>query len=239
MKRFWKEVTVDATRGVRLDGKPLRTPGRVPLLLPTDALAEAVTEEWRASGETVDPRAMPLTGLANAAIDRIAPDPAKFAASLAEYAESDLLCYRADDPEELAARQQAAWDPLLDWARTRYDVHFEIVTGIMHRPQPSATLARLAEAVAARGPFELAALSPLVTVTGSLVLALALTEGAADAETIWAAAHVDEDFQADRWGRDPLAEDALAVRRQDFDAAVRLLGLLEQVADEADQPGLA
>ncbi|MDO7844672.1 ATP12 family chaperone protein [Sphingomonas immobilis] len=226
MKRFWKEVTVDATRGVRLDGKPLRTPGRVPLLLPSDALAEGVAEEWRACGATVDPRAMPLTGLANAAIDRIAPDPATFAAGLAEYAESDLLCYRADEPEELAERQTAAWDPILDWARTRYDVHFETVTGVMHVPQPPATLARLAEAVAARGAFELAALSPLVTVTGSLVLALALAEGAADAETVWAASHVDEDFQADRWGRDPLAEDALAVRRADFDAGVRLLSLI-------------
>jgi chaperone required for assembly of F1-ATPase len=226
MKRFWKDVSVDAERGVRLDGKSLRTPGRAPLLLPTPALAEAVAEEWRAAGETVDPRAMPLTGLANAAIDRIAPDPAAFAAGLAAYGESDLLCYRADEPEELAARQRAAWDPLLDWARGRYDVHFEIVAGIMHRAQPPATLARLGEAVAAQGAFELAALSPIVTISGSLVAALALVEGAADAEAVWRAALVDEDFQADRWGRDPLAEAAAAVRRQDFDAGVRLLGLL-------------
>jgi chaperone required for assembly of F1-ATPase len=228
MKRFWKDVAVDAERGVRLDGKPLRTPGRVALLLPTTALAEAVAAEWQDCGETVDPRAMPLTGLANAAIDRIAPDPAAFAAGLASYAESDLLCYRADEPEELAARQHAAWDPLLDWARHRYDVHFEIVTGIMHRAQPPATLARLGEAVAARGAFELAALSPIVTIGGSLVAALALIEGAATAEAVWTAALVDEDFQADRWGRDPLAEAAAAVRRQDYDAGVRLLGLLNQ-----------
>jgi len=226
MKRFWKDASVDAELGVRLDSKPLRTPGRAPLLLPTRALADAVADEWRASGETVDPRGMPLTGLSNAAIDRIAPDPATFAAGLAAYAESDLLCYRADAPEELADRQRAAWDPLLDWARHRYDVHFEIVTGIMHRAQPRATLARLGEAVAARGPFELAALSPVVTIGGSLVAALALAEGAASAEAVWSAALVDEDFQADRWGRDPLAEAAAAVRRQDFDAGVRLLGLL-------------
>ena len=226
MKRFWKDASVDAELGVRLDSKPLRTPGRAPLLLPTRALADAVADEWRASGETVDPRGMPLTGLSNAAIDRIAPDPATFAAGLAAYAESDLLCYRADAPEELADRQRAAWDPLLDWARHRYDVHFEIVTGIMHRAQPRATLARLGEAVAARGPFELAALSPVVTIGGSLVAALALAEGAASAEAVWSAALVDEDFQADRWGRDPLAEAAAAVRRQNFDAGVRLLGLL-------------
>jgi len=226
MRRFWKEVSVDAERGVRLDGKPLRTPGRVPLLLPTQALAEAVAGEWRACGETVDPGAMPLTGLANAAIDRITPDPALFATGLAAYGESDLLCYRADEPEELAARQAAAWDPLLAWARSRYDVHFEIITGIMHRAQPPATLARLAEAVAARDPFELAALSPIVTISGSLVAALALLEGAASAEDVWAAAIVDEEFQADRWGRDPLAEGARAVRLRDFDAGVRLLTLL-------------
>lgn len=226
MRRFWKSVEVDAERGVRLDGKPLRTPGRAALLLPTDALAEAVAAEWRDCGETVDPRAMPLTGLSNAAIDRIAPDPATFAAGLAAYAESDLLCYRADEPEELAARQAAAWDPLLDWARHRYDVHFEIVTGIMHRAQPPVTLARLGEAVAARGVYELAALSPIVTISGSLIAALALIEGGASAAAVWTAALVDEDFQADRWGRDPLAEAAAAVRRQDFDAGVRLLGLL-------------
>jgi chaperone required for assembly of F1-ATPase len=226
MRRFWKTVEVDAERGVRLDGKPLRTPGRAALLLPTEALAEAVAAEWRDCGETVDPRAMPLTGLSNAAIDRIAPDPATFAAGLAAYAESDLLCYRADEPEELAARQAAAWDPLLDWARHRYDVHFEIVTGIMHRAQPPVTLARLGEAVAARGAYELAALSPIVTISGSLIAALALIEGGASAAAVWTAALVDEDFQADRWGRDPLAEAAAAVRRQDFDAGVRLLGLL-------------
>jgi len=226
MKRFWKDVSVDADLGVRLDGKPLRTPGRAPLLLPTQALADAVAAEWRDCGETVDPRAMPLTGLSNAAIDRIAPDPAAFAAGLAAYAESDLLCYRADEPEELAARQRAAWDPLLDWARHRYDVHFEVVTGIMHRAQPPVTLARLGEAVAARGAYELAALSPIVTIGGSLVAALALVEGAVSAQAVWTAALVDEDFQADRWGRDPLAEAAAAVRRQDFDAGVRLLGLL-------------
>lgn len=228
MKRFWTDVGIDEARVVTLDGRPVRTPGRVPLALPTAALAEAVAAEWRAVPETIDPRRMPLTGLANAAIDRIAPEQARFAAGLAAYGESDLLYYRAETPDPLIARQRAAWDPWLDWARHRYDVHFEIVTGIMHRAQPPATLARLGEAVAARGPYEMAALSPIVTIGGSLVAALALIEGAATAEAVWAAALVDEDFQADRWGRDPLAEAAAAVRRQDFDAGVRLLGLLNQ-----------
>jgi len=226
MKRFWKDVTVDAERVVRLDDRPVRTPGRVPLALPTPSLAEAVAGEWRGVEETVDPRAMPLTGLANAAIDRIAADPAPFAEGLARYAETDLLCYRADSPPELVERQDAVWNSLLDWARDRYDVHFTLVTGIMHQPQPEATVERLAQAVAALDPFRLAALSPVVTITGSLVLGLALLEGAADADAVWQAAHVDEDFQAEIWGEDYLAIEAREAKRREFDAAVRFLGAL-------------
>lgn len=226
MKRFWKQVTVEPGNGIELDGKPVRTPGRAALAVSTRALAEAIAEEWRAVGETIDPRAMPLTGLANAAIDRVATDPAAFAAGLAAYGESDLLYYRAEDPPELIARQLAAWDPLLDWARGRYDVHFEPVAGVMHRAQPDATIARLGEAVAALDPFRLAGLSPVVTIGGSLVGALALLEGAADADTLWRAAHVDEDWQAEQWGEDALAAQARQSRRADFAAGVRFLGLL-------------
>ncbi|UVO51577.1 ATPase [Sphingomonas sp. SUN019] len=226
MRRFWKSVTIDADRVIRLDDKPVRTPGRVPLALPTDTLADAIADEWRAVGDKVDPRAMPLTGLANAAIDRIAPDPATFAAGLARYGESDLLCYRAESPEQLIARQEAAWDPLLGWARDRYDVHFETVAGVMHRAQPPATIARLGEATAARDAFALAGLSPIVTITGSLIAALALVEGVADADTVWTAAQVDEDWQAELWGEDTLAAETRALRRREFDAGVRFLGLL-------------
>ena len=226
MKRFWKHVTVDAERGVRLDERPVRTPGRVPLLLPTDILAEAVADEWRDVADDIDPRAMPLTGLANAAIDRIAPDPAAFAAGLAAYGESDLLCYRADSPPDLVARQAALWDPPLDWARDRYDVHFEIVTGVMHRPQPEATIERLGAAIATRRPFELAPLSPIVTITGSLVLTLALAERAMEAEAVWAAANLDEDWQAEHWGEDDLAVKARETRQRDFEAAARFLSLV-------------
>lgn len=226
MKRFWTHVTLDDARAVQLDGKPVRTPGRVPLALPNAALAEAIADEWRAVEGEIDPRAMPLTGLANAAIDRIAPDPALFATGLAAYGESDLLCYRADAPDDLARRQAAAWDPLLDWARARYDVHFAVTTGILHRAQPPATLARLGEAVTARGPYELAALSPIVTIGSSLVAALALAEQAASAEAVWDAVTLDEDYQAGKWGRDPLAEAGIAARRRDFAGGVRLLELL-------------
>jgi chaperone required for assembly of F1-ATPase len=211
---------------VRLDGRPVRTPGRAPLAIPYPHLADAIAEEWRAVEGDIDPRAMPLTGLANAAIDRIAPDPEAFAAGLARYGESDLLCYRADTPAELVARQQAAWDPFLDWARSRYDVHFAVTAGIIHTPQPDATVTRLAEAVAARTAFELAGLSPVVTTTGSLVAALALLEGAADAATVWRAAEVDEDWQAEQWGEDDLARRARDAHRADFEAGARFLSLL-------------
>ena len=226
MKRFWKTVTVDAERGVRLDERPVRTPGRVPLLLPTDMLAEAVADEWREVTDDIDPRAMPLTGLANAAIDRIAPDPAAFAAGLAAYGESDLLCYRAERPPDLVGRLAALWDPPLDWARDRYDVHFEIVIGVIHRPQPEATIARLGAAIATRRPFELAPLSPIVTITGSLVLALALAERAMEAEAVWAAANLDEDWQAEQWGEDDLAVKTREAHQREFHAAARFLSLV-------------
>jgi chaperone required for assembly of F1-ATPase len=228
VKRFWKSVAIDDGRGIRLDDRPVRTPGRQPLILPTPALAEAAADEWRAvaEGAEIDPRSMPLTGLANAAIDRIAPDPQAFATGLATFGESDLLCYRADAPPDLVARQAAAWDPLLDWARTRYDVHFEVTTGVMHRPQPPLTLTRLADAIAARDAWELAGLSPIVTIGGSLVAALALLEGAATADAVWRAVELDEDWQAEQWGRDDLSLAALESRRRDFNAGVRFLELL-------------
>ena len=228
MKRFWKQVSVDDERGIRLDDRPVRTPGKMPLILPTPTLAEAVADEWRRVGEgaEIDPRAMPLTGLANAAIERI--DHAGFAAGLAIFGESDLLCYRAESPPDLVARQAALWDPLLEWARARYDVHFEIVAGIMHQPQPALTITRLAEAIAARGAWELAGLSPIVTIGGSLVAALALSEGGATPEAVWRAVELDEDWQAEQWGRDELSLAALESRRRDFDAGVRFLELLAE-----------
>lgn len=225
MKRFWEQVTV-ADRGIALDGKPVRTPGRAPLLLPTPALAEAVAQEWRGVEGDIDPRAMPLTGLANAAIDRIAPDTAAFAAGLAAYGESDMLCYRAELPQPLVERQQAAWDPLLDWARQRYDVHFATTAGVIPCAQPPATVARLADAVAAQDAFHLAGLSPVVTVTGSLVAALALLERAADAETVWKAARIDEDWQSEMWGDDDLATSTRDAHHADFLAGARFLALL-------------
>lgn len=225
MKRFWTEARAEGG-AVLLDGRPVRTPKRNTLDVPRHALAQATTAEWNAVGEELDPRALPLTGLANAAIDIIAPDPASFAAGLARYGETDLLAYRATGPEALIARQAAEWDPLLDWLRGRYDVHVELVSGIMHRPQPEATVARLTEATQARSPFELAALSPVVTIGGSLIAGLALIERAFDADRLWTAVNLDELWQEELWGEDALALQAREARRREWDAAVRFLDLI-------------
>ncbi len=226
MKRFYKEAKADAGNRILLDGRPVKTPGRTDLAPPAVALAEAIAAEWNAQGETIDPRAMPLTGLANAAIDRIAPERESFARGLAIYGESDLICYRAEGPPGLVSRQDEHWDPILAWARRHYDVDFETATGVIHKPQPAHTIARLAHAVAVRDHFQLAGLSPLVTVSGSLLIALALAEEAIDLETAWAAASLDEQWQAEKWGEDAEAAKALANRRADFAAAWRFLSLL-------------
>jgi chaperone required for assembly of F1-ATPase len=227
VKRFYKAARATPEGGIELDGRPVRTPAQAPLVLPTRALAEAVAAEWNAQGPKVDPRTMTLTGLANAAIDRIAPDKDAFARGLAAYGETDLLCYRAEAPPRLVERQSALWDPLLAWGRRRYDVDFEVTSGIVHRRQAAATVERLAHAVLARSAFELAALAPLVTISGSLIVALALAEGASDLETAWAAAAIDDHWQAEKWGEDAEAAAALAARRREFDAAHEFLTLLQ------------
>jgi chaperone required for assembly of F1-ATPase len=228
MKRFYTaaSVTGDGPFGVALDGKPLRTPARAVLAVPTRALADAIAAEWQAQGEKIDPRHLPLTGFANAAIDHVAADPAGFATRLAAYAESELIAYRADGPASLLAAQVAAWDAWVAWLAQRYDVGLTITTGIMHVAQPPATLARIQTAFAAFTPFELAPLDPIVTITGSAVLALAVAQGELDSEAAYDIAHVDARWQEEQWGRDPLAEKAEATRRADLAGAVGFLRLL-------------
>jgi chaperone required for assembly of F1-ATPase len=229
MKRFYKHAAARASEDghhILLDERPVKTPARQALAVPSERLAQAIAEEWEAQGDKIDARSMPLTGLANAALDRVGPDKEAFARGLAVYGESDLLCYRADAPAGLVARQSELWDPLLAWARRRFDINFEIVSGIMHRPQPHNTVQQLAQAVASRDAFVLAALSPLVTIGGSLVLALAMAEGEIGLETAWSAATLDEQWQLEQWGADAEAEKALETRRRDFDAAYRFLQLL-------------
>jgi chaperone required for assembly of F1-ATPase len=226
MKRFYKTVTVAAGNRILLDGRPVKTPGRADLTAPTQGLAEAIAAEWSGQGDEIDPRGMAMTGLANAAIDRVGPERETFARGLAAYGESDLLCYRAERPAPLVARQAERWDPLLGWARSQYDVEFEVASGVMHKRQPRATVERLRQAVLTRDAFWLAGLSHLVTVSGSLLIALALAEGATDLETAWAAATLDEQWQAETWGTDAEAEKTLAARRADFEAGYRFLSLL-------------
>ena len=230
MKRFWTKAEAVGGAGgwgVELDGRPLRTPARAALAVPTEALALAIAGEWAAAEGEVDPRNMPLTGLANAAIDRVAPDPAGFARGLAAYGESDLACYRAEGPSELARRQAASWDRLLAWARRRFDVDFATTQGVIPVAQPAATVQRLGHAVAALDPFRLAGLAPLVTIGGSLLAGLAVLENDLAPAEAWEAVAIDDCWQREQWGVDSEAELALGNRERDFLAAARFLELLE------------
>ncbi len=226
MKRFWTDSSVVEQEngfGVTLDGRPLKTPAKALLVVPTIALAEAIAAEWAAAGETVDPRAMPFTGLANAAIDRADDD---LVAGIIRYAGSDQFCYRAEGPTPLVERQAEAWDALLGWARRRYDVDFATCSGVVHVAQPSETIRKLGQAVATLDQFRLAALSPLVTIGGSLVAGLAVLEKAVPAEAAWEAVSLDERWQLEKWGSDAEAEAALDAKRADFLAAAAFLELL-------------
>jgi len=230
MKRFWKEVVVRPEEGgmaIHLDGRPVRTPARAALVVPSEALAQAIAEEWRSVECDIDPRAMPLTGLANAAIDRVAPERQAFAGGLARYAEADLACYRSEWPPDLVERQESAWDSLLAWARRRYDVDFSTTSSLMHVPQPQATVERLAHEVGTLDAFRLAGLSPLVTIGCALIAGLAVLEKALTADQAWTAVSVDERWQVEQWGADTEAVAALENRERDFMAAARFLELLQ------------
>ncbi len=229
MKRFWEAAAAIAADGgyaIALDGRRVKTPAKADLILPTVDLAEAVVEEWNSVGDTIDPREMPLTGLANAAIDRIAPDKEQFAKGIALYGESDLTCYRAEGPEGLVRWQQDAWDALLEWARRRYDVDFSLCTGVMHIEQPADTVRKLSHEVMALDAFYLAGLSLMVTIGGSLVAALAVYEEMMPADGVWEAVSLDDRWQLEEWGEDAEARLALDARRRDFLAAARFLSLL-------------
>lgn len=226
MKRFWRAAAAVEAKGgwtVALDGKPVRTPARAALVVPGRALAEAIAAEWDAQDGEVRPQAMVLTGLANAAIDRAGPE---VAGMIAAYGAHDLTCYRADGPAELIARQAAAWEPLIAWATRRYDVAFRLGVGVTPVDQPAATLTRMRAAVDALDGFRLAGMYPGVSVTGSLLIGLALLEHELDAEGAWATSEIDAAWQAEKWGDDPLAQAARAERRAALLAGARFLGLL-------------
>lgn len=229
-KRFYKDVTVtagaDGSHEVRLDGRSVKTPKKRPLAFPTPALAEAIAAEWRSQGAEIDPATMPMTRIANTAIDAVTDALPEVAADIVAFAGSDLLCYRAEGPEALQQRQAAAWAPVLAWAREALGARFLLAEGVMPVTQPEAALAGVGRAVATLDAFAISALHVMTTLTGSALLALAHARGFLSADAAWAAAHVDEDYQIELWGPDAEAEARRAYRKSEFEAASRLYALL-------------
>lgn len=226
-KRFYKEVGVgEAEAGftILLDARPVRTPARAPLVVPTRALAEAVAREWEAQQSEIDPLSMPLTRLVNVALDRVAAETGPVRDEVVRYAGTDMLFYRADGPAALVDRQAHHWDPVLAWAREEKGAPFFLAEGVCHVAQPEESLARVG-ALVPSAPLELAAVHVMTTLTGSALLALALAEGVIDADAAWRAAHVDEDWNRELWGEDELATARRTARRLEMDAAVTLLQL--------------
>ena len=218
-KRFWKDVTVAEGPGgwhVLLDSRPVRTPAKAAMDLPTEAMARAVAVEWAAQEADIDPRTMPITRSANSAIDRVVPQHDEVAAMLAAYAETDLLCHRAEGPEALARRQAEGWDPLLDWAADAFGARLWATAGILPVAQPEASLARLHDAVREADAFRLAALHDLVTLSGSLILGLAVARGRLGARDAWRLSRIDEDWQIEQWGEDEEAAEAAARKLDQF-----------------------
>lgn len=231
MKRFYKEVSASAAadggHAMLLDGKPVKTPQRALLKLPNLPLAEAIADEWRGQGETIDPRSMPLTRLAFAAIDTVSANRGSVAEQVLRFGKSDLLCYRAEAPPELVARQTAAWDPLLDWLAETHGARLSTGAGIAFIEQPPDALLALEQAVWRHDDLALAGLHSAATITGSLVLALALSSARVTAADALALAMLDEDFQAEKWSRDPEEEMRRARLLCSLSTADRFLRLLE------------
>ncbi|MCW3472985.1 ATP12 family chaperone protein [Limobrevibacterium gyesilva] len=232
MKRFWTQASITPHGPgwqVLLDGKPVRLPGGAPLRLDSPALAQAVAAEWQAAGGgkggEMSYADVPLTRLAGTAQERIAPDPEPVVLELARYAESDLLCYRAEQPAALVQRQQAGWQPWLDWAESRFAARLRVTAGVMYVPQDPQALAALAQAVAALDAWALAALGIAVPGTGSLVLGLAMAEGVLDPAAAHALATLDETFQEELWGTDDEARDRRRRIAADLATAGRFLAL--------------
>ncbi|MDM7957241.1 ATP12 family chaperone protein [Blastomonas sp.] len=224
MKRFYKTVSVaDAEAGYQLllDDRPVRTPARAPLVLPTAEMAQSVADEWAGQGEDIVIATMPMTGFANAAIDRILPDRGRFVSDILAYGATDTLCYRADPGDPLATRQQEVWEPILTWSEKRYDIGLVRVAGIIHQPQSQHSLSRLQAVVESFDPSGLAGLTTLASIGGSLIAALALIEKAFDSERIWQAVCLEELWQVELWGTDADAETTRQLRRAAFDDAAR------------------
>ena len=230
MQRFYREVGVsdegDGSYGVRLDGKPVRTPGRNLLVAPTAALARAVADEWDAQGKDIDPRRMPLTRTLNSAIDRVASERSAVEAHLAEYAGCDLLCYRASSPDELVSRQRAAWDPLVAWAQEELGLRLAVTEGVMPLEQPRGTEKTARGILGDFDAYALAAVNTVITVTGSFVIGIAVARGRLAAREAFETSMIDQDWQAEQWGRDRDAQALREHHRAEMTAAARMLDLL-------------
>jgi chaperone required for assembly of F1-ATPase len=234
-QRFYDKAAFEdagAEYCITVDGKPVRTPARRPLAAPTRALAEALAAEWQAQRDVIDPAQMPLTRLANAIIDGVTDSPVAVAADIEKYLASDLLFYRVHAPAELCARQAQHWDPILAWARDTLGAHFQLGEGVVHVTQPEAALRAAAAAIPAdpipadpipADSWRLGALHAVTTLTGSALIALALSRGVLSAEAAWQAAHVDEDWNIEKWGSDELALARRASRFAEFAAAAMVL----------------
>jgi chaperone required for assembly of F1-ATPase len=231
MKRFYREAASRVSDGrwaIELDGRPVRTPAGGTLAVPTPALAQAICDEWNAQGDRVDTQTMPLTRISNAAIDLVPSQREAVIGQMVQFGETDLLCYRAAEPEGLAARQQAKWQPPLDWLLRHYDAPLRVTTGIGHVAQPEQSLAVLRATLAGMNDFQLAAMSNLVTLLGSIVLALAIRDRAMQPDEAWDASIVDEMYQAELWGDDPEAAERRAARKAELDVAAAMLRMLER-----------
>ena len=221
-KRFYKSASPGEGNRLLLDGKPVRTPARRVLAAPDPRIASALASEWNAQGEAIDPATMPLTRLANAIIDAVADQPDAVRAEIEKYLHSDLVCYRADGPEGLIARQAQLWDRYLDWARDALGARFVLAQGVIHQAQPSGAVDAAAKAIP-RDAWRLGAAASITTLTGSALITLALATGTVTADEAWTAAHLDEDWNIEAWGRDEDAMLRRAGRRAEFDAAVLVL----------------
>lgn len=224
-RRFYANATVreaDGVFAVELDGKPVRTPARRPLAFSVRPLAECCAAEWQAQAESIDPAKLPLTRLANTIIDAVVGAQAEVAAEVAKYLGSDLLVYRADGPERLVARQSETWNPVLAWAHDAHGARFILAQGVIFVTQPASALAAMRRLIPA-SPWRLGAVHVIATLTGSALLALAMSEQAISADAAWTAAHVDEDFNEEVWGRDDIAHARRDLRRAEFDAAASVL----------------
>lgn len=228
-RRFWTSadaVPVEGGHAVHLDGRPVKTPAKAPLVVPTRALAEAVAREWDAQEDKVDPATMPMTRSANAAIDKVAPQHAEVADMVADFGRTDLLCYRATSPQALIDREEEVWTPYLDWARDALEAPLVTVAGVMPAAQPQASLEALRARVHGFGPFELTAFHDLVGLSGSLVLGFAAAHGLRPVGTIWEVSRLDELWQEEQWGQDADAARDAARKRDAFFHAKAFLDLV-------------